>query len=273
MPVYLRSDNGFRSSLLQEFARYAGIRNIHVLPYSPWANGQAEQGVSRISKMLVRHCKLFSDWHLSIPAITFALNCSIHKTIGMSPFFAVFGRRPINVPELEDSQLQVNTSSGHDFVQDLAFRLREAWRSVQDASLLNRADQNAQHDNHRTRLSSREDQSVKGIKAGDDVMLRHGSEDHARRLGKHGYPVLRRFRVEAVIPETQSIRIDPRGTGIQPQLLIHDCAGRCLRIRGYLMMAVLHPVHPNGQKRYYPLQQLWKVTPLRLVELFLLEIL
>eukprot|EP00965_Chrysotila_dentata_P018121 602456-Pleurochrysis_carterae.AAC.1 len=58
--------------------------------------------------------------------------------------------------------------------------------------------------------------SVGGIKVGDRVLLRHGSVDYTVMLKKHEYPPLRAFRVVEFTPEYNALRVDTRGTGIQP---------------------------------------------------------
>eukprot|EP00965_Chrysotila_dentata_P162539 5367133-Pleurochrysis_carterae.AAC.1 len=62
----------------------------------------AEQAVARISRLLVRHTQQFRKWSDTLPVVTFALNSTEHLSTGMSPFFALYGRHPISLPELED---------------------------------------------------------------------------------------------------------------------------------------------------------------------------
>eukprot|EP00965_Chrysotila_dentata_P159155 5257608-Pleurochrysis_carterae.AAC.1 len=65
--------------------------------------------------------------------------------------------------------------------------------------------------------------SVGGIQVGDRVLLRHGSVEYAALLKKHGFPPLRTFRVLEVIPEYNALRVDTRGTGIQPVAKVTAC--------------------------------------------------
>eukprot|EP00965_Chrysotila_dentata_P065723 2177744-Pleurochrysis_carterae.AAC.1 len=58
--------------------------------------------------------------------------------------------------------------------------------------------------------------SVDGIQVEDRVLLRYGSLEYAALLKKHAFPPLRSFRVLEVIPEYNALRLDTRGTGIQP---------------------------------------------------------
>ena len=216
-PCVIRSDNNFRTGLQKELGKYIGARNIHSLPYSPWANGQAEQAVARVSKLLTRHCSLYQSWHKSVNSITFALNCAKHDSTGMSPYFAVFGRQPTTVPELENPENLTVTQSGSDFLRDRATHMREAWNTVRDHSYQIRSDQQRRAAQHAVHQESRQSEvAVKGISEGDFVYLRHGDAAFAKQRRKHGFPAHRRFLVTEVFPETQSLRIDTRGTGISP---------------------------------------------------------
>eukprot|EP00965_Chrysotila_dentata_P067579 2236645-Pleurochrysis_carterae.AAC.1 len=87
-----------------------------------------------------------------------------------------------------------------------------------------RADAAAKSDSHCKRwLQPNTLDSVGGIKMGDKVLLRHGSVDYAVMLKKHEYPPLRAFRVVEVMPEYNALRVDTRGTGIQPVVKVTSC--------------------------------------------------
>ena len=53
LPINIYSDNasGFTSTMVEEFAKYAGLRAIRVLPNSPQGNSPAEQGVRRVADL------------------------------------------------------------------------------------------------------------------------------------------------------------------------------------------------------------------------------
>eukprot|EP00965_Chrysotila_dentata_P256767 6212658-Pleurochrysis_carterae.AAC.1 len=80
-----------------------------------------------------------------------------------------------------------------------------------------RTDAIAKSDSHYKRwLQPNTLDSVGGIQVGDKVLIRHGSVEYAAMLKKHGYPLLRAFRLVEVMPEYNALRVDTRGTGIQP---------------------------------------------------------
>eukprot|EP00965_Chrysotila_dentata_P143802 4751386-Pleurochrysis_carterae.AAC.1 len=63
IPLVLKSDNGqpFVSEMSEAMARYAGYRHIRSLSYNPQSYGLAEQGVKRISDLLVPHTHHLRD--------------------------------------------------------------------------------------------------------------------------------------------------------------------------------------------------------------------
>eukprot|EP00965_Chrysotila_dentata_P116167 3840644-Pleurochrysis_carterae.AAC.3 len=58
--------------------------------------------------------------------VTFALNNTEHLSTGVSPFFALYGRHPISLQELENPSLVEITETGNEFVDTLVTRLRQA---------------------------------------------------------------------------------------------------------------------------------------------------
>eukprot|EP00965_Chrysotila_dentata_P027143 901132-Pleurochrysis_carterae.AAC.1 len=80
--------------------------------------------------------------------VTFALNGTDHLSLGTSPFFALYGRYPISLLELENTHLFEVTETGHEFVDSLALRLRQAWLAVRDISMSICADAAAKTDSH-----------------------------------------------------------------------------------------------------------------------------
>ena len=135
-PKVIVSDNGssFRAGLLAEFSKLMGIRKIEVLPYQAMANGMAEAAVKRVKNLLNRHTVLMRNWHQSLSLLQFALNSVIHTSTGVSPYFALFGRDPVSMAEMEFPELEFTETTGDSFVADRAHTMKTIWEMVREAS-------------------------------------------------------------------------------------------------------------------------------------------
>ena len=40
------------------------------------------------------------DWHTHLPSVTYAYNTSISETTGDTPFFLIYGREPVKLPDV-----------------------------------------------------------------------------------------------------------------------------------------------------------------------------
>ena len=232
MPTRMYSDNGpaFKNEMVDAFKQYAGLRHIKVLPNSPQANSPAEQGVRRVADLLHKHTLRHKDWHRTLGAITFALNSTVHSSTQVTPYEAVFGRLPTTVPELEAPHLQRPTYSGTDFVKSLADRLRAAWDTVREASIEIKGDALRKHSKYVQKMAGIRPQPNTGcpgesigIQVNDRVLLRHGNEQHAKQLRRHGYPAMRTFKVVRLLPKYNAVEIDPDNTSIQPVVSLRHC--------------------------------------------------
>ena len=207
------------------FTAYAGLRHIRVLPYNAPANGKAESSVKRVQELLLKHCRLLDNWADTLPMVCFALNTAVHSSLGgVSPFFALFGRHPIMIPELEDPSNYRATFTGPDYLRNLVAELRRAWDTVKDASETVRSSVISRGERSRAQWAAPStNDSCAGIQVGDWVLLKHGSDAHAKIRRKHGYPAYRRFRVVKVMPESNALEIDTRKVNIQPVVSIRQC--------------------------------------------------
>lgn len=93
VPEFVHSDNGkqFVSVLFGEFLQKYGVRHIKTAFYSPQAN--ASERVNRSILQIIR--SYIGDdqkgWDLHLSEAAFALRSGVHSSIGMSPYYAVFG--------------------------------------------------------------------------------------------------------------------------------------------------------------------------------------
>jgi len=98
LPRQLHSDQGknFDSKLFHELCSIAGIQKTRTTPFHPRSDGQTERMNRKILQMLRASVQDNpADWPAKIPAILSAYRMSIHKTTGVTPNFAMFGREVI----------------------------------------------------------------------------------------------------------------------------------------------------------------------------------
>ena len=104
VPKVLISDNAreFVGKTLQNVCKSAGINKCEVLPYSPHSNGLIERKNADISKILKVFCGsdyyyntnadqvTEGEWDLFLPEVQSAINTSLNRSIGDTPYFALF---------------------------------------------------------------------------------------------------------------------------------------------------------------------------------------
>ena len=112
------------------------------------------------------------------------------------------------IPELEDPTGYRVTYSGPEFLRNLVRDLRKTWELVRESSETIRTSVIQRGEKSRTHWAdvSRAD-GCAGIHVGDWVLLKHGSDAHAKIRRKHGYPAYRRFRVTRIIPEAAALEL------------------------------------------------------------------
>ena len=95
----LLSDRGscFRSRLLVEMGKVMGFKRKFTSSFHPQTNGLTERFNSTLAKMLAMFIGEtgYEQWDAYLPHLTFAHNSSRHSTLGVLPYFLMFGREPI----------------------------------------------------------------------------------------------------------------------------------------------------------------------------------
>ncbi|KAI2644943.1 Retrovirus-related Pol polyprotein [Labeo rohita] len=139
-PVSIHSDHGanFESLLIAELCQLAGIDKTHTTPYHPMGNGQAER-LNRTLGNMIRALPPRSKvkWPQMLNTLTFAYNCTVHETTGLSPFFLMYGRTPRLPVDLMFESVLLNGETMFDidkYVQALKRDLCEAMKLAQSHS-------------------------------------------------------------------------------------------------------------------------------------------
>ena len=129
-PRLLLSDNAkeFIGDGIARFSRLFNIKQIRSQPYTPSTNPFIENWHRWLGSSLTMLTNKFkSDWHLWVPLAVMQYRTSIHATTGVSPFEALYGRKPrlpldasFDDPPCPDQALPIQ-----DYVRQLTRALRQ----------------------------------------------------------------------------------------------------------------------------------------------------
>jgi hypothetical protein len=113
-------------------------RNLSTL-FHPQSDGQTE----RVNQVLEQYLRCYASWHQDnwsdlLPLAEFAYNNSVHRSTGVSPFFATYGFHP----RLDDFSTASNFASmdswtqllaeGHNTIQDQLKKAQDAYKHFAD---------------------------------------------------------------------------------------------------------------------------------------------
>ena len=120
------------------------------------------------------------------------------------PFTALFGRDPIDLPELENPELSCRVPwTGSTFLTGFRDRLRDLWRSLKaESDRLKAVRQQRQ-------LSKINHSKTVRIEVGDLVWLAYGSKERAARLRKSGRGAPWRHQYKVVGLSDFGVKIEP----------------------------------------------------------------
>lgn len=135
------SDNAsvFKSKVYQDFVRSINASFTYVPLYSPNRNS-VERMHSTLKNSLRALCEAQSDWDSLLGYITFAINNSPHRTLGVSPCQMVMGRSPrgpFDVPTAVSTGCAA-PFDGEKYFESLTSEQKEIWRLVKDIVHKNR---------------------------------------------------------------------------------------------------------------------------------------
>jgi len=95
VPEDLGSDNGtpYQSADMENFAKYMGYKHNHKIPYAPWANGQAENFMKNLKKLMMVCEVEKKNWRQQLQRFLRAYRASPHKSTGFAPATLMFNGR------------------------------------------------------------------------------------------------------------------------------------------------------------------------------------
>ena len=137
-PKRLHSDcaANFRSQVMSELCRIMGIQKTSTTAFHPQGNSRCERVNRTILGMLAKYLTdNHSEWDRHLPLLMLGYRAQIHRSLGYSPFFLMFGREP-NLPiDAEiDSPTTARARSAAEYVDELCSGLRSAYREALSVS-------------------------------------------------------------------------------------------------------------------------------------------
>ena len=97
-PSFLISDRGkcFKSNFMEELFKALETNHLTTTAYHPQCNGLVERFNHTFAQMLAMYVNSYhTDWDEYVDHVAFAYNTSRQESIGVTPFFALYGREAI----------------------------------------------------------------------------------------------------------------------------------------------------------------------------------
>ena len=239
IPAVVVTDNGpaFANELMSASAAFYGYRHIHVLPYNAQANGSAESAVKRLKMLIDRQLRGYSEWHQMLPLIQQMLNSTVHTSLGVSPFYALFGREPNGLERLENPALYPADGCGNEYLRDLRGRLLALHKDLQAHSdKIKQARAQEENDRRYARMDKARFGVVEASTPDDPkyAWLIHGSLEQAAYTRRHGHgaPWQHKYKVLETTPFAARLEV-PTSRGGAP------------RVNEWQLLRRLRPAHAD----------------------------
>lgn len=146
------SDRGanFESHLFQHLCKLLGTNKLRTTAYHPPGNGTTERINKTVKPNIAKYINGdHNNWDEFVQLAISSYNNSIHSSIGISPFEALFGRKPVMVSDvINNSQLPANTliRNVSDFIINLKVRAFEMNEAIKKQIEIAQAKQKLQYD-------------------------------------------------------------------------------------------------------------------------------
>ena len=163
----LVTDRGtnFTSLLFSELCKLLQVDKIHTTAFHPEGNGLVERANGTIVKglaLLINEEQ--DDWSELLPMILFSYHTSYHRSIGMTPYEAMFGRNAITPRDLEHYKTPKPSSTRNNNAIEQIQKYRELLEKMQqrakDMNLKAQEDRKERHDAKATNKRFRPDDEV-----------------------------------------------------------------------------------------------------------------
>ena len=133
-PKFLHSDRAanFRGELISEVCRLMGIEKTFTTSFHPQGNGRCERVNRTVLAMLSKYLDdSHADWDKHLPLLVLAYRAQIHRSLGYSPFFMMFGREPRLPVDAEiDAPRSAKSRTVSAYVDELCAGMRDVYREA-----------------------------------------------------------------------------------------------------------------------------------------------
>ena len=177
MPLKIIVDNGseFANELMTELSLLLGLKKVHVTPYNSKANGKVEVTHKTTQTILRAYMDKFRrDWDLLLPLVEFAMNTSVNKSTGHTPFYLFYGRHPILPLDAYHDSVEKPTVTVNEYVKSLQDQRKKVFEWVNNKM-------RKEMENRKEKYDKKNESAMRPLKVGDTVR-----ERNHQRKGKCG---------------------------------------------------------------------------------------
>lgn len=133
-PKFLHSDRAanFRGELISELCRLMGVEKTFTTSFHPQGNGRCERVNRTVLAMLSKYLdENHAEWDRHLPLLVLAYRAQVHRSLGYSPFFLMFGREPRLPVDAEiDAPRTTRSRSVSEYVDELCAGMRNVYREA-----------------------------------------------------------------------------------------------------------------------------------------------
>ena len=122
----------FVNEIHANISKLLGIKQATTTSYHPSCNGVVERSHATIHSIFAKTIQSNQkDWCVQLPYVTFAYNTSIHTATHFSPFYLMFGRKPLmNIDMMMSNPPEDRYESIDQFTKDIQSRFHSAYAIV-----------------------------------------------------------------------------------------------------------------------------------------------
>lgn len=148
---YLQTDNGstFTSALFQNLCKMFKIHQKFSSAYHPQSQGATERTNRSILSILRTYVDAKQkNWDDLLCSVEFALNNSVMKTTGFSPFYMLYGRMPVMPDEIDMPDLNNAPGNVHDILKNILENQEQAHAISRENMVKTQNQMKTRHDAH-----------------------------------------------------------------------------------------------------------------------------